>query len=272
MRAIRPPSDAMDIKKAHRSAQNATHQGHLTTAEARQQRPVTAVNAGSPNGQCRALQHRPGETSPSAPGSTVKTNAIKLIAIRSRFKNQAHSFGRHSPHPIAMDEDVFRAAFMNMFNNLTPEARQRLLNTQPGAPSEAATEGRDPRLVLDSSICNVNGRRQLPERVALPTALDIRLATLDADPHSAFVGAGLDFKAAHKQVKVRPEEHGLLMFRCRSCGPAPRRARGWRGRSACAARPSPRLLCRCWGRRCWSRPGRPCSIPRSVILNADRTL
>ena len=76
-------------------------------------------------------------------------------------------------------------------------------------------EGRDPRLVLDSSICNVNGRCQLPERVALPTALDIRLATLDADPHSAFVGAGLDFKAAHKQVKVRPEEHGLLMFRCR---------------------------------------------------------
>ena len=64
-------------------------------------------------------------------------------------------------------------------------------------------EGRDPRLVLDSSICKVNGRCQLPERVALPTALDIRLATLGADPHSAFVGAGLDFKAAHKQVKVR---------------------------------------------------------------------
>ena len=39
-----------------------------------------------------------------------------------------------------MDEEAFRAAFMNMFNNLTPEARQRLLNTQPGARSEAATE------------------------------------------------------------------------------------------------------------------------------------
>ena len=64
-------------------------------------------------------------------------------------------------------------------------------------------EGRGPRLVLDSSICNVNARC---------TALDIRLATLDDDPHSAFVGAGLDFKAAHEQVKVKPEEHGLLMF------------------------------------------------------------
>ena len=69
--------------------------------------------------------------------------------------------------------------------------------------------------MLDSSICKVNGRCQLPERVALPTALDIRLATLNNDPRSAFVGAGLDFKAAHKQVKVRQEEHGLLMFRFR---------------------------------------------------------
>ena len=39
-----------------------------------------------------------------------------------------------------MDEEAFRAAFMTMFNNLTPEARQRLLNTLPGAPSESATE------------------------------------------------------------------------------------------------------------------------------------
>ena len=26
------------------------------------------------------------------------------------------------------------------------------------------------------------------------------------------VGASLDFKAAHKQVKIRPEERGLLLF------------------------------------------------------------
>ena len=28
----------------------------------------------------------------------------------------------------------------------------------------------------------------------------------------AFIGASIDFKAAHKQVQVRPEEHGLLLF------------------------------------------------------------
>ena len=45
-------------------------------------------------------------------------------------------------------------------------------------------EGKDPRLVLDSSICQVNKRCTLPERVALPLASDVKLAHM-ADPRSA---------------------------------------------------------------------------------------
>ena len=67
-------------------------------------------------------------------------------------------------------------------------------------------EGKDPRLVLDSTICGVNPRCHIPERVALPMAADLRLATQPHDSHGAFIGASLDFKAAHKQVKIRPEE------------------------------------------------------------------
>ena len=73
-------------------------------------------------------------------------------------------------------------------------------------------EGKGPRLVLDSTICGVNPRCHIPERVALPMAADIRLATQPQDSHGAFVGASLDFKAAHKQVRIRPEERGLLLF------------------------------------------------------------
>ena len=73
-------------------------------------------------------------------------------------------------------------------------------------------DGKEPRLVLDSTICGVNPRCHLPERVALPMASDIRLATQAHDPRGAFVGASIDFKAAHKQVKVREEDHGLLLF------------------------------------------------------------
>ena len=61
-------------------------------------------------------------------------------------------------------------------------------------------EGKEPRLVLDSTICGVNPRCHLPERVALPMASDIRLATQASDHHG------------YKQVKVREEDHGLLLF------------------------------------------------------------
>ena len=73
-------------------------------------------------------------------------------------------------------------------------------------------EGKDPRLVLDSSICQVNKRRTLPERVALPLASDVKLAHMADDPVGAFIGASFDFKAAYKQIQVIPEEHGLLLF------------------------------------------------------------
>ena len=73
-------------------------------------------------------------------------------------------------------------------------------------------EGRDPRLVLDSTICGVNPKCHLPEKVALPMAADICLATKPSDDHGAFTGASVDFKAAHKQVQIKPEEHGLLLF------------------------------------------------------------
>ena len=55
-------------------------------------------------------------------------------------------------------------------------------------------EGKDPRLVLDSTICGVNPRCHIPERVALPMAADLRLATQPHDSHGAFIGASLDLR------------------------------------------------------------------------------
>ena len=65
-------------------------------------------------------------------------------------------------------------------------------------------EGKDPRMVLDSSVCNVNPLCTLPERVCLPTSADVRATFKPSDPKHASQGAALDFKAAHKRVKVRP--------------------------------------------------------------------
>ena len=74
-------------------------------------------------------------------------------------------------------------------------------------------EGKEPRLVLDSTVCGVNPKRNIPERISLPMASDVRLAFLPEDTHASFIGASFDFKAAHKQVQVHPSEHGLLLFR-----------------------------------------------------------
>ena len=65
--------------------------------------------------------------------------------------------------------------------------------------------------MVDSSICNVNLRCTLPEKVALPMAWDVKLAHLSDDSVGAFTGASFDFKAAYKQIQVRPE-HDLLLF------------------------------------------------------------
>ena len=73
-------------------------------------------------------------------------------------------------------------------------------------------DGKEPRLVMDSTVCGVNPNCNTPERVSLPMASDVRLAFLPEDTHASFIGASFHFKAAHKQVKVHPSEHGLLLF------------------------------------------------------------
>ena len=74
-------------------------------------------------------------------------------------------------------------------------------------------EGHDPRLVLDSSICGLNQAVHLPEHVALPTASDVQRSFLAEDSFASLIALSLDFKAAHKCCKVRPSDHGTLLFR-----------------------------------------------------------
>ena len=85
--------------------------------------------------------------------------------------------------------------------------------TAIGKLNIVSAEGKDPRLVLDSTICNANPLCKVPERVSLPTALDVQRTFMQEDRHGNFVGMSLDFKAAHKCVKVHRKEQGCLLFR-----------------------------------------------------------
>ena len=73
-------------------------------------------------------------------------------------------------------------------------------------------EGKEPRLVLDSSVCNANQLRSIPEHVALPSSLDVRRSFLSSDQYGAWSALALDVKAARKRIKVRPSDQGALLF------------------------------------------------------------
>ena len=74
----------------------------------------------------------------------------------------------------------------------------------------ARAEGRAPRLVVDSSVCGLNGRCIIPERSTLPTAKEVLCSYPLRNCQKTLTGFSLDVKAAHKRVVLHPEECGLV--------------------------------------------------------------
>lgn len=86
------------------------------------------------------------------------------------------------------------------------------LGTAIGKLSIAFSDSRPPRLVMDPSISGTNAACWVPEKQSMPMPTDvIRSFPLRncSESQSAF---GLDIKSAHKRVRVRKQEQGLLLF------------------------------------------------------------
>ena len=104
--------------------------------------------------------------------------------------------------------------FVKKFMGSESQARQRWPNgTAIGKLNIVMAEGRDPRLVLDSSVCGLNLAVHLPEHVSLPTASDVQRTFLSDDCYAQSFALSLDFKAAHKCCKVHSDDQGTLLFR-----------------------------------------------------------
>ena len=73
-------------------------------------------------------------------------------------------------------------------------------------------EGRDPRLVLDSTVCKANTLCRIPEHVALPSAHEVMKSFQRGDAYGNWTAIALDFKAAYKTVKLKHSEQGTLLF------------------------------------------------------------
>ena len=75
-------------------------------------------------------------------------------------------------------------------------------------------DNRDPRLVLDSTICGMNGRCHLPEKQRLPNLRHISFFLSSCPPlQDEWQGASIDIKAAHKRMLIREDERGSLLFK-----------------------------------------------------------
>ena len=75
----------------------------------------------------------------------------------------------------------------------------------------ATADGRKPRLVMDSTAPGVNGRSKIEEKVFNATFQDVRKACKNAAA-SQWHALVLDVSKAHKRIKVRSQEQGLLLF------------------------------------------------------------
>lgn len=76
----------------------------------------------------------------------------------------------------------------------------------------ATSPTRPPRLVVDSTVCGLNKNCVIPEKGGLPAAKDaIRCYPLRSSSCTPW-GLSIDIKSAHKLVKLRPSERGLVSF------------------------------------------------------------
>jgi hypothetical protein len=91
------------------------------------------------------------------------------------------------------------------------EARNRWpLGVAVGKLGVIKVEGKDDRLIVDSTAPHVNPGVRIQEKTFVPAQADVGAAQREDDPLSIFLTA--DVKAAHKRMLVLEEERGLLCF------------------------------------------------------------
>ncbi|OLQ12435.1 hypothetical protein AK812_SmicGene3653 [Symbiodinium microadriaticum] len=93
------------------------------------------------------------------------------------------------------------------------DARKIWPNVAVGKLNIVHSAGRKPRLVVDSSVCGTNSACLIPERSALPTLQSIQCAWPLRGRHEPVAAWSIDVKSAHKSIRVRESEQGLLGIR-----------------------------------------------------------
>ena len=124
----------------------------------------------------------------------------------------AGNWTRAEKNPALLDEliqkEIANGWVKEFPGSLADAQRKWPARTAVGKLNVVLADGKDARLVLDSTACNVNPLCFVPEHVRLPTSADVACTFLHDDAYGQSVGLSLDFKAAHKCVQVRQDEQG----------------------------------------------------------------
>ena len=86
------------------------------------------------------------------------------------------------------------------------EAKEGWIFSLPNLPS------RKPRLIVDTTVSGTNTSVVIPEKYSLPGLQDVMNSLPLRGSTSELAGFSMDIRAAHKTVRVKPEEQGLLGF------------------------------------------------------------
>ena len=90
------------------------------------------------------------------------------------------------------------------------QARATWPNVAVGKMNIVHSANRKTRLVIDSSICGTNSSCYIPERYSLPSLTSVMHSFPLRNSNATLAGCSLDIKAAHKTIRVRRSEQGLL--------------------------------------------------------------
>ena len=109
-------------------------------------------------------------------------------------------------------EEVSKGFVFKYPGTLEQAQQEYPLGVSMGKLGIATSDSRPPQLVVDSSICGLNGRCVIPEKSTLPTAKELIRSFPLRGSSQMLSGFSLDIKSAHKRIVLHPEERGLVGF------------------------------------------------------------
>eukprot|EP00435_Cladocopium_sp_Y103_P046824 s1882_g13.t1 len=109
-------------------------------------------------------------------------------------------------------EEVSKGFVFKYPGSLAQAQQDFPLGVSIGKLGIATSDSRPPRLVVDSSICGLNGRCVIPEKSTLPTAKELIRSFPLRGANTLLSGFSLDVKSAHKRIVLHPAERGLVGF------------------------------------------------------------